>query len=120
VQITPALRSRSAPAVFAAGDCAAFEPPLAKSGVRAVRMAPVLAHNLRAALLGQPLQPHVPQRDTLALLAVPGHGAIASRGRWLALQGRCVGRLKDRLDQRFMQQFSAAALFPTDPRPSPP
>ena len=110
VAVRPSLQSTSHASVFAAGDSAAFSPPLGKSGVRAVRMAPTLAHNLRAALFGHALQPHTPQRDTLALLALTAGRAIASRGRWLAAQGRAVGWWKDWLDHRFMHRFSPTSL----------
>lgn len=109
VAVRPSLQSTLHDTVFAAGDSAAFTPPLGKSGVRAVRMAPTLAHNLRAAVRGQPLQAHQPQRDTLALLALPDGRAIASRGRWLAAQGRAMGWWKDWLDHRFMHRFSSIA-----------
>lgn len=110
VAVRPTLQSASHANVFAAGDSAAFTPPLGKSGVRAVRMAPTLTNNLRAALSGRALQPHTPQRDTLALLALPDGRAIASRGRWLAAQGRAVGWWKDWLDHRFMHRFSPTSL----------
>ena len=122
VAVDASLRSRSHPEVFAAGDSAAFRPALDKSGVRAVRMAPVLAHNLLATLLGQPLQPYRPQASVLALLALPEGRAIASRGSWLAAEGRWVARWKDRLDLDFMQRFAPgalAALSPQNPNDPP-
>ncbi len=52
ITVGPTLQS-SDPAIFAAGDCAhlAFAPR-PKAGVYAVRAAPILLHNLRAALAG--------------------------------------------------------------------
>lgn len=108
--VQPTLQSVQHDTLFACGDSAALLPPLDKSGVRAVRMAPTLAHNLRAALVGQPLQAHHPQREVLALLALPNGRAIASRGGWLAAEGRWVGRWKDWLDHGFMQRFAPEAL----------
>ncbi|MFN7696139.1 MAG: pyridine nucleotide-disulfide oxidoreductase, partial [Burkholderiales bacterium] len=118
VAVHPTLQSRSHANVFAAGDSTAFSPALDKSGVRAVRMAPTLAHNLRACLLGQPLQAHHPQSAVLALLALPDGSAIASRGGWLSAQGRWVGRWKDALDFAFMRRFSPAALSHLHPTES--
>ncbi|MGG2362362.1 FAD-dependent oxidoreductase, partial [Salmonella enterica] len=70
VAVDAMLRSTSHPAVFAAGDCAAFTPrPLAKSGVYAVRQGPVLAGNLRRALRAEPLRPYRPQRHFLTLIS---------------------------------------------------
>jgi pyridine nucleotide-disulfide oxidoreductase family protein len=101
------LRSISHPQVFAVGDCAAWAPPLPKAGVYAVRMGPVLAHNLRAALTGAALQPYRPQRHALALLATGDGRAIAARGRWWA-EGRWLGRWKDHIDRRFVRGFAVA------------
>ncbi|MFO0123122.1 MAG: FAD-dependent oxidoreductase [Inhella sp.] len=113
--VNPSLQSRSHPRVFAAGDSAAFSPPLDKSGVRAVRMAPTLADNLRATWVGQPLQVHRPQSAVLALLALPDGRAIASHARWGSAQGRWVGRWKDALDVGFMRRFAPEALASLNP-----
>lgn len=101
VRIGPDLRSVSHPEVFAAGDCAAFAPPLAKAGVYAVRMGPVLAHNLRAAIEGRALRPYRPQRRFLVLIGTGGAHAVAAWGP-LAWQGRWVWRWKQRIDRRFV------------------
>lgn len=113
--VSPALQSLSHDNVFAAGDSAAFTPPLEKSGVRAVRMAPTLAHNLRAALAGEPLEVHRPQPAVLALLALPDGRAIASHARWGSAQGHWVGRWKDALDLGFIRRFSPEALASLTP-----
>jgi len=104
VRIDAQLRSVSHPEIFAVGDCAAWEPPLPKAGVYAVRMGPVLTHNLRAALAGRALQSYSPQSKSLALLATGDGRAIASRGRWSA-EGRWLWRWKDRIDRGFLRGF---------------
>ena len=95
----------SHPEVFAVGDCAAWEPPLPKAGVYAVRMGPVLTHNLRAALEGRALRSYSPQSKFLALLATGDGRAIASRGRWSA-EGRWLWRWKDHIDRSFLRGFA--------------
>jgi pyridine nucleotide-disulfide oxidoreductase family protein len=112
VRVDPQLRSVSHPEVFAAGDCAEFSPPLPKAGVYAVRMAPVLARNLRAALHGGELSPFVPQRRFLALLATGDGRAIGSRGRLWA-EGRWLWRWKDRIDRGFLRRFDASRIGPS-------
>ena len=104
VTVGPDLRS-SDPSVFAVGDCAhlGFDPR-PKAGVYAVRQAPVLLHNLRAALTGGALREYRPQRDYLKLISLGGKRALAERF-GLTPEGAMMWRWKDRIDQRFMQQF---------------
>jgi pyridine nucleotide-disulfide oxidoreductase family protein len=106
VQIDAKLRSVSHAQVFAAGDCASWAGAgLPKAGVHAVRMGPVLADNLRAALTaGGDFKRHRPQRQFLALLATGDGRAIASRGPFGA-EGAWAWRWKDQIDRRFLQQF---------------
>jgi pyridine nucleotide-disulfide oxidoreductase family protein len=111
VLIDDCLRSVSHPHIFAAGDCAQWQTPLAKAGVYAVRMGPVLAHNLHAALTAQPLQPYSPQSTFLSLLATADGSAIASRGRW-GLSGRWAWRWKDHIDRRFIRRFATPFTQP--------
>lgn len=111
VRIDEQLRSVSHPQVFAAGDCASWSAQsLPKAGLHAVRMGPVLAGNLRAALRGPAgageLRVHRPQRHFLALLATGDGRAIASRGPFGA-EGAWAWRWKDRIDRRFLRQFLA-------------
>ncbi len=118
--IGPSLQSTSHPEVFAVGDCAEWSPPLPKAGVFAVRQGPVLAQNLRAALLGSALARYGPQRQALALLALGDGRAVAARGPWAASDrwlgpwfGRALWRWKDHIDQTFLQRYrpvSPAAL----------
>ena len=105
IRIDEQLRSVSHPEVFAVGDCAEWAAPLPKAGVYAVRMGPVLAHNLRAALGQAPAQSYRPQRQHLVLLATGDGRAIASRGA-LGAQGRWVWRWKDHIDRQFVNRFA--------------
>ncbi len=105
VLVDRALRSVSHPAVFAAGDAATLrDAPHPKSGVYAVRHAPVLLGNLRRTLRGEPALAYAPQRDQLALISCGGKYAIASRGRWSA-EGAWAWRWKDWLDRRWIARF---------------
>jgi pyridine nucleotide-disulfide oxidoreductase family protein len=112
VRIDEQLRSVSHPQVFATGDCASWAgQALPKAGVHAVRMGPVLASNLRAALrvpaAAGDLRQHRPQRHFLALLATGDGRAIASREPFGA-EGAWAWRWKDRIDRRFLKQFITA------------
>jgi NADH dehydrogenase FAD-containing subunit len=109
VRIDAQLRSVSHPDIFASGDCASWAGAgLPKAGVHAVRMGPVLAANLRAALQGDAgaLRTHRPQQHFLALLATADGRAIASRGPFGA-SGAWAWRWKDRIDRRFLAQFAS-------------
>ena len=91
--------------VFAAGDIAAqVNHPRPKAGVYAVRQAPVLAHNLKAAALGETLRQYRPQRRFLSLVSLGDREAIADKGPFTA-SGRWVWRWKDRIDRKFMARF---------------
>jgi selenide,water dikinase len=116
VTVSPSLQS-SDPAIFAAGDCAhlAFAPR-PKAGVFAVREAPVLFHNLRAAVSGGQMRAYRPQRDYLKLISLGGQRAVADKF-GLRAGGGWLWRLKDRIDRRFMEKFED---FPAMPRPALP
>lgn len=97
----------SDPAVFATGDCAhlGYEPR-PKAGVYAVRQAPILLHNLRAAITGDPMRRYKPQKDYLKLISMGDKEALGERFGML-FTGKMVWRWKDRIDQSFMEQFRA-------------
>lgn len=107
IKVDSTLRSVSHPNVFAAGDCASFAQPLPKAGVFAVRMGPVLSHNLQAALRGEALKPFTPQRRYLALLGTGDEAAVAAWGP-LSWQGQWVWRWKQTLDRRFISRYNRA------------
>ncbi|MEM9256283.1 MAG: selenide, water dikinase SelD [Pseudomonadota bacterium] len=100
------LQSVADERVFGAGDIATqLNYPRPKAGVFAVRQAPVLADNLRAALLGRRLRSHRPQKRFLSLLSLGDKRAVASRGRMRA-SGALMWWWKDAIDRRFMSRFS--------------
>ncbi len=105
VNVDPSLRSVSHPDVFAAGDTASlFGAVLPKSGVYAVRQAPVLAENLKRVVRGMPMLDYVPQSASLSLISCGAKYAIASRGGWSA-EGAWAWRWKDWLDRRWIARF---------------
>ena len=111
----------SDPAVFAAGDCAHLaHAPRPKAGVFAVRAAPVLHRNLRAALTGGRAGAFRPQARYLKLVSLGAREAVANRSRlapsWLAPR-RATWRLKDRIDRRFMARLTDLPTMPEPARP---
>ena len=104
IAVNPFLQT-SDPAIFAVGDCAHMrETPRPKAGVFAVRQAPVLFDNLRAALSGAVLRPFKPQHDYLKLISLGGQEALAEK--WdTARRNHLLWRWKDRIDRQFMAKF---------------
>jgi pyridine nucleotide-disulfide oxidoreductase family protein len=99
------LQSASHPEVFGVGDCATPQAgALPKAGVFAVRAAPLLAANLRAALEGQPLQPFVTSPRYLALVSTGNRHAVAAWNGY-SWEGGWVWRWKDRIDRRFIARY---------------
>ena len=95
----------SVPEVFAVGDCAHLShDPRPKAGVYAVREAPVLFDNLRAALSGGTMRPYKPQRDYLKLISMGEKSALAEKF-GTAREGPLLWKLKDYIDRKFMDQF---------------
>ncbi|MAP13875.1 MAG: selenide, water dikinase SelD [Oceanibulbus sp.] len=92
-------------ALFAVGDCAHLKAtPRPKAGVFAVRAAPVLHDNLRAALSGGERGAFKPQKHYLKLISLGGKSAVAERN-GLALGGALLWQWKDRIDRKFMDQL---------------
>ncbi|RVV99570.1 selenide, water dikinase SelD [Mesobaculum littorinae] len=114
VAVDAQLRSLSDPQIFAAGDCAHLtHAPRPKAGVYAVRAAPVLFHNLRAALgAGRPRR-FRPQARYLKLVSTGGRGAVADRGGWgTGIAAPLLWRWKDRIDRHFMERLSDLSPMP--------
>lgn len=115
VKVGRGLRSISAASVFAAGDCAHLtHAPRPKAGVYAVRAAPVLYDNLRAALQGgEPRRTYTPQADYLRLVSTGSKRAVGTK--WgVSVTGGAVWTVKDRIDRSFMDKL--ATLEPMAPQ----
>lgn len=117
VVVDPHLRSITDPRIHAVGDCAHLrDTPRPKAGVYAVRAAPVLARNLRAAVTGGPRRAFRPQKNFLRLISLGGKRALAQK--WgVGPEGAWVWRWKDRIDRKFMDRF---ADLPRMAAPTPP
>ena len=115
VRVDDTLRATGREDVFAAGDVSVFDSrPLPRSGVYAVRAAPLLAANLRAAATGRRLRQWRPQRHNLYILSTSDGSAVAVRG-GLTLAGGWAWRLKDRLDRRFVARLNTIAQDASQP-----
>ncbi len=118
VTVGPTLQS-SDPLIFAVGDCADLSyAPRPKAGVFAVREAPILHHNLRAALTGGSMTRYQPQRDYLKLVSTGGRGAVADKF-GLRFGGAWLWRVKDRIDRNFMAMFTMGAAMAQPLPPAP-
>lgn len=106
IDVGPDLCSLSDPRIFAVGDCAHLtHAPRPKAGVYAVREAPVLYDNLKADLTGQrKRRDYRPQRDYLKLISLGGKDALVEK-QSVTLATPLLWRLKDRIDQKFMDKF---------------
>lgn len=106
------LQSISHDFVFATGDIGTQQAtPSDKAGVFAVRQAPFLFKNIRRQLLKKSLKAYQPQTDFMSLMAIGKKSAIGSRGP-VCVQGSWVWRLKDHIDQKFMNQFRHLPAMP--------
>ena len=102
-RVRPTLQSVDHDNLFAVGDCASL-PGLKKAGVYAVRAGPVLDRNLRAQIDGRKLSAFKPQPDFLSLLNLGDGTAIGTK--WgIALEGRFVMRIKNRIDRAFIAKY---------------
>lgn len=117
IRTGPELRVQSQDTMFAVGDCAHLShAPRVKAGVYSVRAAPVLYHNLRAALSGNGMRKFQPQKRYLKLVSLGGKQALAEK--WgTALAAPVLWKLKDRIDRKFIAGLSD---LPQMPQPKPP
>ncbi len=91
--------------LFAVGDCAVMpHAPRPKAGVFAVRAAPVLQHNMRAALTGGRRKTWKPQKNYLKLISLGGKSAMAEKF-GMTLTGPFMWRWKDHIDRAFMDRL---------------
>jgi NADH dehydrogenase FAD-containing subunit len=100
------LQVKRYPSIFAAGDCATLSeyPNMEKSGVHAVRQAPVLWENLKGFLGDGNGEKYVPPPSTLSILSTGNKtGLFLYKGK--AFYGKWVWKMKNRIDRRFMKQY---------------
>ena len=99
------LQNPEYPEIFGGGDCIYYrDRPLDKVGVYAVRENPVLFHNLKAFLEGEPLEEFDPGGDYLLIFNL-GNGQGVLRKKWFQISGKIAFRIKDWIDRKFMAQF---------------
>lgn len=114
IAVDPFLRSTSHDFVYAAGDVAAMiSTPRPKSGVFAVRQGPLLARNLRHALMGFSQQRYRPQRTYLSLISTGDPQAVASKGPFTAA-GHRVWQWKQSIDRRWLRQYRELPAMATE------
>lgn len=112
IEVGPDFGVTGHPALFAVGDCAGMPAaPRPKAGVFAVRAAPVLHHNLRAALSGGARRNWRPQKDYLKLISLGEKSALAEKF-GLTVAGPLLWRWKDRIDRAFMDQLGDVPAMP--------
>lgn len=118
IVIDPDLRVQGDASLFAVGDCAHMPfAPRPKAGVFAVRAAPVLYHNMRAALAGGRFKSFHPQRSYLKLISLGGKSAMAEKYGF-ALSGALLWRWKDRIDRAFMDKLDNLPVMTAPPLPA--
>ena len=99
------LRSPADPAIHGGSDCIALAGhALPRIGVHAIRQAPILLHNLIAALDGTAPRRFEPQRRYLWIMNLGDGTGVAMRGR-LWWPGRAAFLLKDWIDRRFLSSY---------------
>ena len=105
IEVGPDLGVSGDAALFAVGDCAVMpHAPRPKAGVFAVRAAPVLHHNLRAALSGGRRKTWQPQKYYLKLISLGSKSAMAENF-GVSVKAPLLWRWKDRIDRKFMDRL---------------
>lgn len=118
INVKPTLQAANDSLIYAAGDCAnLMASPRPKAGVFAVREAPALYHNLRAALTRGTQLAYRPQRGYLKLISTGGKGAVADKF-GLKLNGGLLWKWKNHIDLKFMRKFQDLPAMPAPDLPS--
>lgn len=105
LRVDEKLRAIGDHRIYGAGDCIHFNGRvLPRLGVFAVRQAPVLLHNLLAALDGRPQRIYKPQSRYLSILNLGDGTGFAIRGS-LSWHSRTSLWWKKRLDWRFVDRY---------------
>ena len=118
INIGPTLQAICDPHVFASGDCAHLtHAPRPKAGVFAVRQAPILYNNLKAALSGGSLRSYHPQSDFLKLISLGKKSALAHK-HGVTVSGRWLWKVKDHIDRSFMDTLRDLPAMTAPPAPA--
>ena len=105
IETKATLQSVEDPRVFAVGDSGSIVGArTAKAGVYAVRQAPILWHNLKALLAGQPLREYRPQSNFLKILNT-GDGSALLEYKSLCVHAAWCLKLKMSIDKRFIGSY---------------
>ncbi len=105
VCVKSTMESTNTPGIFASGDvCHVEDNPVPKAGVFAVRAGPFLLQNLKNKLLGEILEPFIPQTQFLGIIGTGRDYAVSSKGP-LAVEGAHQWRLKDTIDREWMRGY---------------
>jgi selenide,water dikinase len=108
LRVDATLRAVDGVAVFGAGDCItlAESPWTEKSGVYAIREAPILAANLRAVLRTPPGEPQLyeAQEHALAILDTSDGKALLYWRGWSSYSEWAL-KLKRRIDTRWVERY---------------
>lgn len=108
LRVDATLRAVNGIAVFGAGDCVSLveSPWAAKSGVYAVRAAPILAANLRAVMQSPPKEPKLfdAQSSALQILDTSDGKALLYWRGWSSYS-RWALELKQRIDTRWVNRY---------------
>ncbi|MEL6257883.1 MAG: selenide, water dikinase SelD, partial [Pseudomonadota bacterium] len=117
IRVDRTLQAIKHDGIFAVGDIAHMdETPRPKAGVFAVRQAPILLTNLKAALSGRYLKPYRPQKDYLKLVSLGRKSALGQRF-GASVSGPRIWAWKDRIDRAFMAKLSNLPSMPDRPQP---
>ncbi|KAL8274339.1 hypothetical protein Esti_001741 [Eimeria stiedai] len=105
LKVLPTLQCEGYPSIFAAGDTASIQGhSRPKTGVYAVRAAPVIEANIIHFLRGEPLEAWRPQASLMSLIVTGRREAVVSRGPFV-LHGSWVSRLKKTIDSSWLSQM---------------
>ncbi len=110
------LQSVSHADIFGTGDCVSLRdyPDLLKNGVYAVRQGGILHGNVMRFLLEKPLDVFRPQKRCLCLMNASDGSAVLSYGPFVS-KTRLARWLKDRIDRRWVEQFSRLSTMTATP-----
>lgn len=112
IAVNSYLQSVSHQDIYAVGDCSdMLDDPRPKAGVYAVRQAPFLVDNLRAAFSEKQPRPVALQSDFLSLLSLGDKTAVGCRAGWVA-DGAWVWKLKHHIDSKFMRRLNEPGKKP--------